>query len=874
MNSSEIRQTFLDFFVQHDHRLIGHAPLRSENDPTLLYINAGMAPLKRYFTGEARPPAPDLCNVQPCIRTTDLEDVGDRHHLTYFDMLGSWSINHYYKERAIELAFELLVDRFGFPRERLYATVFAGNSELGLAPDEISAGIWESVGLKRDQIVALGMDNFWGPAGETGPCGPCTEVFFDTGEAFGPAYRPGGHFDSESRYIEIWNAGVFMELCKQGDGSYIKLPFHSVDTGSGLERMAMVLGGHDTVYETDLLKPITERIVELAGGQEELSEPSVRLLADHLRTSTMILAEGVHPSNLGQGYIPRRMIRKCVETVTRADQREFPFNEVIDTVIERYGPTYPHLIKNAEQIKALFSKERNEFGRVIDRGLGQLETMRERGELAISGKTAFSLFATYGMPVELVQDYVATHGGSLDRASFEQEFKRHQERSKAPVSLTEGRQGEWSTALERIETLTVEWPPTDFIGYQHRSAKAEIRLLLVDGQVAESATVGQAVEVVLDTTSFYPEGGGQVGDRGQLYSERGVIEVFDTRRTRSRVIVHRGEVRDGEISSGQPIRAEVARDHRQQTAANHTATHLLQAALRQVLGTHVRQAGSLVIAERLRFDFTHPRPVTPHELAEIERLVNREVLQDLTTDIRTMPYEQAMAEGVLTLPGENYGDQVRRVRFGEFSAELCGGIHVPHTAAIGLFRLVQESGVAAGVRRVVAITREAALERTAAREQILAMLAARLNTRVEELPARVDSLMAGGKQGSRSRSTSVSSDPVEIQTAADGTPYVASWHHGEAGELRQAAAMLAGQHHAVVALGAAEGEKVRLVVLVPERWRSRHNADRLLRELLPEIEGSGGGNAGLAQGGGRNPAAAEAMLHRFGAVLAGVGAGR
>jgi alanyl-tRNA synthetase len=508
--STEIRETFLRFFEERGHLRIRGASLLPKNDPTLLYINSGMAPLKRYFTGEERPPHPDLCNIQPCIRTKDIDDVGDRHHLTFFEMLGSWSINHYFKQHAVELAYELLVERFGFPAERLYATVYGGDPDLNLPPDDESVAAWERVGLARNHIVVLGEDNFWGPAGDTGPCGPCTEVFFDTGDEHGPPYREGGHFDTKARYIEIWNAGVFMEYDKHAEGVYAKLPFRSVDTGSGLERMSMVLNALESVYETDLVEPLMQYIAD------QLPNPSVSLatrrrIADHMRASAFILAEGVIPSNEGRGYIPRRLIRKCSALVFR-EGAAFDYRGLIDLVIERFGGLYARLKEKRRQIHEAFANERTDFEQVIDRGLRRLDALSEKRPFLVSGKDAFALFSTFGMPYDLIRDFVADREGKIDEAGYLQEFRTHQEVSRVSRKAADVASAELA---ELYQTLSAQIPVVEFVGYETLTSAARI-LAMVDTRSSgprrlREATHGEEIEVILDRTPAYAKAGGQVG---------------------------------------------------------------------------------------------------------------------------------------------------------------------------------------------------------------------------------------------------------------------------------------------------------------------------------------------------------------------------
>ena len=447
ITTREIRDIFLRFFEGKNHLLIPGSSLIPVNDPTLLFINAGMASLKKYFTGEEVPPQPDLCNVQPCIRTIDIEEVGDRYHLTFFEMLGSWSINNYFKQHAIELAYELLVEHFGFPKAKLYATVYQGDPLKNILPDEESALAWEAVGLLKDHIVFLGEDNFWGPAGETGPCGPCTEVFFDTGEEYGQTYVEGSQFDT-NRYIEIWNAGVFMEFNKQADGSLTRLKFNSVDTGSGLERMAFIMNGSESIYDIDSIRPLLQQVqdqfTDSVGADVSRPTPmdrpsgraslnilgTTRILTDHIRAATFILSEGVVPSNEGRGYIPRRLIRKCLALTVRAEKPRFDFESIIASVIQEYGDLYPKLQKNQRQIVDAFSQERKDFERVIGRGMKRLKQLSENPPFTISGHDAFILFSTYGIPFTLIRDFAHASGGTIDEEGYLREYRQHQETSR------------------------------------------------------------------------------------------------------------------------------------------------------------------------------------------------------------------------------------------------------------------------------------------------------------------------------------------------------------------------------------------------------------------------------------------------------------
>jgi alanyl-tRNA synthetase len=859
LSGEEIRAEFLGFFERHDHRRIEGASLIPVNDPTLLFVNSGMAPIKPYFTGKLRPPYPRLCNVQPCLRTTDIDDVGDRQHLTFFEMLGSWSIGDYFKERAIELAFELLVDRYGLEVERLYATVFAGNPELDLPPDVEAAEYWERIGIPRERIVPLGMaDNFWGPAGQTGPCGPSTEVFYDFGPSYGDAYRPGGPFDTSRRYIEIWNAGVFMQFDKKRDGGFERLPFVSVDTGAGLERLTMALNELPTVYETDLLAPILWLVRELLGEQDGETTPTHRLLTDHLRAATFILAEGVRPSNEGRGYIARRLIRKCMTAVRRSAD-DFDFAAVVGEVVDRFGPHYPLLARRREDVLKLLQEERDDFGRALHRGLEQLEELSAAGH-AVTGRDAFRLFATYGLPFEITRDLAAERGVAVDERGFQEEFRHHQEISRAKAGATDGA---LLSPTDPLPDFPVP-PPDHFVGYDLLELRSPILGIFAGGQPEDAVEAGGEVEVLTERTPFYAEGGGQVGDRGLITTDSGSMQVTATTRHGSGYHLHRGTVRSGELRVGQQAHLQVDAAARAASAANHSATHLLNAALRKVLGEHVRQAGSLVEPNRLRFDFTHPAPLTARQIEEVERLVNEQVLADFPRQVRILPPEQAVASGALFLPGEEYASAVRVVGFDDVSLELCGGTHVATTGDIGLFRIVSEQSIAAGVRRINAVTRRPALEVTLERERVLGELAAKLRTNAAGLPDRVEALQQAAKGGGKPARQSL--PELQTQPTPGGIP-VAVAEVPIGADLRKLSLEAASRLGAVVCLAGADGQTARVLVAVPRALVDRVDARQVLSALLTEVDGKGGGSRELAQGGGKRVAGLGRLLQRVPVVV-------
>jgi alanyl-tRNA synthetase len=861
VSSEDVRRTFLSFFEKHDHHLIGGSSVIPKNDPTLLYINSGMAPLKAYFTGQQVPEHRDLCNVQPCLRTKDIDDVGDRHHLTFFEMLGSWSIGHYFKARAIELAYELLTEEFKFDPERLWVTVFGGEPSLDLAPDDESAQWWESVGVPRNRIVRLGTeDNFWGPAGETGPCGPCTEVFYDFGDAYGPAYVPGGEFDTTSRYIEIWNAGVFMQFDKRRDGSFGNLPFVSVDTGAGLERLAMALNDLPSVYETDLLSPLVAAAQDLLGDSGEALDHH-RLLADHMRAATFIMSEGVRPSNEGRGYIPRRLIRKSIAVARlKGAGSQHSLRELSDAAIDLMSPHYPKLGECRDEILSSLAAEEAEFSRVVERGLDRLEELLERSPDRLSGSDAFQLLATYGLPFEITRDLAVERGATVSLQEFNREYEGHQQKSRA----TGGRRGRLSVG----DPLPDLPRPTDgqFVGYLTTSGDADIVAIFQNGERVESAARGAVVEVLLDRTPFYAEGGGQVGDTGALRSQDGTeAKVTDTTSHGSGYHVHQVEVASGKLFENQVVRAEVDTERRRRLAANHSATHLLNAALRQVVGPHVKQAGSRVDPERLRFDFTNQGSVPMPKLLEIERIVNHNILRDLARTTQVLDAAGAKQTGAVFLDDEEYGDSIRVVQFGDASIEFCGGTHVDASSQIGLFRISKEEAVASGVRRIIAVTRDEALDLTLERDRLLMTSAALLKVNPSDLPARVEKLATQPKAAAPTAgSTEVTG--LSISDVA-GTP-VAGAVVDSTVELRPAAQHEAKRLGAVVVLLSSTDEKALVAVAVPPTLTDKVSAKDVLQRLLAPIEGRGGGSDVVAQGGGRaDQAGLRAVLDSLPAAI-------
>lgn len=857
-NSSEIRELFLSFFEKNAHLRIPAAGLVPKNDPTLLYINSGMAPLKDYFTAAAKPPSKTMVNVQTCIRTRDIDDVGDRHHLTLFEMMGQWSIGDYFKEEAARLSTELLVNGYGFDMSKLFVTCYGGDEAQGIPRDTETYDAWHALGFPKERIVFLGQDNFWGPAGESGPCGPCTEVFYDTGDAYGPEYVPGGDFDSSSRYIEIWNAGVFMQYDKRANGSLDPLPFNSVDTGSGLERMTMILNGLDTVYETDLLKPAMDGVAERLGKASTVKD--CRMITDHLRAGTFILAEGVIPGNDGRAYIPRRLLRKCIAVTTRAGLPDFDYSGLINGFIDQLKDVYPHLGEKRKDILSAFDGERKEFEKTLHRGLDKLEQVCKHSGNKVSGQEAFDLFQSYGLPFDIIRDVIAEKGGNVDEGDYKEAFATHQKVSKGQGKSKAGEESPWPQDDAPYRGLPDEFADSEFTGYDSMSGEGSVQCLLIDGKKVVSANKGDFVELISQSTPFYAESGGQAGDIGSIKGPSSELKVLDTLKVVGRFRLHRCEVLSGTLTQDETLSMTVDESSRRDSMNNHSATHIMHAVLRDVLGEHVKQAGSQVDADRLRFDFDHPKRVEVDELAEIEKRVNLHIRQNIERLTLETSFDDAVSKGALAFFGDTYGEIVRMVKFGEISTELCGGTHVKRTGDIGSFRIVSEGSVASGVRRIIAVSGRGAMEYSMEQGQMLAALAQSLKTKVADIPARIEALTSKKPKVKKAASVGISD---EAKTSESGTHYIVARLDGNATDLREEALRLADKIDGVVALVGEDEGKARMVVAMTKALSKTLNANVLLKKVAPLVDGRGGGKPYLAQGGGTNPGGIDAFIAEF-----------
>ncbi|HKF00486.1 MAG TPA: alanine--tRNA ligase [Actinomycetes bacterium] len=864
MQSSEIRQRFTDFFVARGHRPWPSSPLIPA-DPSLLLTVAGMVQFKPFFLGERTPEVPRATSVQKCARTLDIENVGHTtRHLTFFEMLGNFSFGDYFKDDAIAWALELVTQGYGFDRDRLWATIYDDDDE--------AYAIWRKVGLPDERIQRRGMeDNYWS-TGAAGPCGPCSEIYYDRGPAHG---RDGGPVADEERYLEVWNL-VFMQYLRDEDFNILgELPRKNIDTGMGLERMAILLQGVDNVFETDVLAPILREVQELTArgyGEQEHADVSLRVVAEHARSASFLIADGVLPSNEGRGYILRRLLRRGVRHLRLLGLDEPGLARVTDRVVATLGGAWPELAANQPKIAQVAANEEEAFGRTLRRGSVLLDSAiagaRERGEASVSGDTAFNLYATHGFPFELTLEAAEEAGLGVDRDRFVQLMDQHAKVSSDLKSL-EGADRE--LAAER--GIVARHGPTDFTGYDRTTDSGRVLALLDRGEELPAAGEGDEVLLVLDRTPFYAEGGGQVGDAGTVTSASGaLLEVTDTRQDVDGLWVHRARVRRGELRPGDEVEAAVDAPRRAAVARSHSATHVLHWALRDRLGQHANQHGSLVDAGRLRFDFSHFSALDPEQLAEVEATVNAHLLDDPEVRSWYASLEEARRSGAVALFGEKYGEVVRIVDIGDFSRELCGGTHVGHGSQVGPVRILGESSIGANLRRIEALTGADALRWYDRERRLLGEVAALLRTRPEDAPERLRRTLAMLKEAdaelARLREARLERRAEELAagaSAADGAWLVLGRLDDVTVEdLRRVALGVRARRAGapgVVVLGAETAGKASLVAVVTTDLVDRGIAARdVLLAAAKEVGGGAGGKGDLATAGGRDPARlAEAL---------------
>jgi alanyl-tRNA synthetase len=852
-SSAEIRKAFLDYFAGKGHEVVPTSPLVPGNDPTLLFTNAGMVQFKDVFLGSDKRPYSRATSVQRCVRAggkhNDLENVGytARHH-TFFEMLGNFSFGDYFKRDAIKFAWEFLTETCGLPAQKLWVTVYEEDDE--------AADIWlKEVGVDPERFTRIGdkpgkkydSDNFWS-MGDTGPCGPCTEIFYDHGADIwgGP---PGTPEEDGDRYIEIWNL-VFMQYDRDKDGNMKPLPKPSVDTGMGLERLAAVLQNVHSNYEIDLFQHLIKAAAKLA-GTDDLENASLKVIADHIRSCAFLVTDGVIPSNEGRGYVLRRIIRRAIRHGHKLGINGSFFHKLVEPLSEEMGAAYPELPKTRAQVEKVLRQEEERFAETLDQGMALLEeAIAGLAGKVIPGETVFKLYDTYGFPVDLTADVARERGLSVDMPGFDKAMAAQRERARAASHFD----------ADYGEGVEIEGK-TEFTGYEQLSDNSKVVALYREGQAVELLAEDERGMVVLDKSPFYAESGGQVGDSGRLSADGTVFEVQDTKK-QGEAFVHLGLVTHGTLKVGDTLRAEVDPSLRRKTAYNHSATHLLHAALRTVLGEHVQQKGSLVSAERLRFDFSHFEAVSDEELARIEEMVNAQIRANLPVETRIMAIDEAKAAGAMALFGEKYGEKVRVLSMGDFSIELCGGTHVARTGDIGLMKITSEAGVAAGVRRIEAVTAQGALDWIDENERKLDKVASLVKAGREDVADKVQQALE------RSRKLEKELEQLKAKLASSQGSDLASQAE-EIGGIQVLAANLEGADPkglreivdqlksklgtAAVVLATVQGEKISLVAGVTKDATDRIKAGDMLKAVAEQVGGKGGGRPDMAQGGGSQP---------------------
>ncbi len=852
MKSSEIRQKFLEFFESHGHTIVASSPLVPSNDPTLLFTNAGMVQFKDVFLGQDTRPYVRAVSSQRCVRAggkhNDLENVGytARHH-TFFEMLGNFSFGDYFKRNAIQFAWEFLTASLKIPREKLWITVYAEDDE--------AADIWlNEIGVDASRVVRIATtDNFW-QMGDTGPCGPCSEIFYD----HGPDVKggPPGSADADGdRYIEIWNL-VFMQYNRDSAGTLHPLPKPSVDTGMGLERISAVMQQVHSNYEIDLFQSLIQAAAR-ATHTKNLADNSLKVIADHIRACSFLITDGVIPGSEGRGYVLRRIIRRAIRHGYRLGQKQPFFYQLVEDLSLVMGQAYPELVAAKERVAAVLQQEEERFAETLEHGMQVLETALGQKVTVLDGEMAFRLYDTFGFPLDLTADIARERGITVDHAGFEQAMARQREQARAANKFT------------MQEGIEYNGSQTTFYGYEALQHEGQVLAIYKQGSPVDFIEAGDEAVVVLDQTPFYAESGGQVGDCGELLAANGTFAVTDTQKIQAGVFGHKGLLRSGRLVIKDIVLAEVNPLSRTSTANNHSATHLLHAALRKVLGIHVTQKGSLVDPNRARFDFSHNAPMTADEIRETERLVNDQIRHNWIVASETMKYDDAIKRGAMALFGEKYSDVVRVIGMGEFSTELCGGTHVSQIGQIGFFKIVTESGVAAGIRRVEAVTGKAAVEYVQQREAQLLEISQSLKTNPQEVTQKIaqiiDNVRQTEKELMRLKTKLASSQGDDLIAQAQEIKGIkvlaANVENADAKTLRETLDQLKDKlKTCVIVLSAVEDGKITLIAGVSADLINQIKAGELVNFVAQQVGGKGGGRPDMAQAGGTQPEQLPAAL--------------
>ena len=876
MTGNEVRKVFLEYFEKHHHQIVKSSSLVPQDDPTLLFTNAGMVQFKRVFLGEEKRNYVRATTSQKCVRAggkhNDLENVGytARHH-TFFEMLGNFSFGDYFKENATEFAWDLITNGYGLPSDKLWVSIYLDDDE--------AHQIWHrNIGVPEDRIVRFGEeDNFWS-MGDTGPCGPCSEIHYDRGEAFGcdrPDCKVGCECD---RYLEIWNL-VFMQFNRDADGNMTPLPKPSIDTGLGLERMVSLMQDTPTNYETDLFLPIMQKVEALSGKQRGTSfeaDVAMKVIADHSRAAAFLVGDGVLPSNEGRGYVLRRILRRAIRYGRNIGLSRPFLHETSNLVFDLMEPAYPELKEASAFIQNVIENEEVRFSETLDHGLrllnDSLAELREKNITEVPGELVFKLYDTYGFPVDIVRDVVRDESFTLDMGGFETEMEKQREQSRSVTAFTK--------IIDAYKRLSAEGIQPEFVGYDSISGQGRVLTLVKDGGEVEKAVKGSEVEIVTDVTPFYGGAGGQVGDIGKIEgvsSNRDLeIIISDTLKDPTGLIIHKGIVQSGEIKKGDTVTLAVDKSARVATARNHTATHILHSVLRRVLGDHVKQAGSLVAPDRLRFDFTHFSPVDTDTRNTIEDLVNERIQENAAVQIEEMAADEAFKTGAMALFEEKYGDRVRVISLADFSMELCGGTHIRYTGDIGLFKIVDESSIAAGVRRIEALTGKAALEYTQTTRRILHEAANLVRDKPEALPHRIQNILSHQKalekevESLKSKMAALSAESTddEVKSINGVNVLVKKVAVDSPGAMRNLADKFKEKiSSGVMVLGSASANKALMITIVSQDLVGRFHAGKIVKEIAAVVGGSGGGRPDMAQAGGSRPEKLDEALEKAYGVI-------
>ena len=872
MTSKEIRQKFLQFFADRGHQVVPSASLIPE-DPTLLLTVAGMVPFKPIFQGLKKAPYSRATTCQKCVRTNDIDNVGrTARHQTFFEMLGNFSFGDYFKAEVIPWAWEFLTKELGLSPDKLWVSVYLDDDE--------AADIWHnSVGVPKERILRLGEeDNFWA-AGPVGPCGPCSEIYVDLGEAKGcasPDCKPGCDCD---RYMEIWNL-VFMQFYRDEEGKLTPLPKQNIDTGMGLERIASVLQKVDSNFDTDLFREIMDYVAHKAGikGQVDAEQKlALRIIADHARAVTFLISDGVLPSNEGRGYVLRRIMRRALRYGWLLKLPSIFFQDVVEVIIQQNKDAYPDLLERREHILRVVKVEEERFQETLGQGMDILQEIikatKEKGSQEISGEQAFKLYDTYGFPLELTQEIAEEHGFIVDESSFKAAMEEQRNRARAAREDV----GIGGSLLPLYEKIEAQYGKTQHVVYQQEEVTTKILAIIKDGELVQNAEKGEQVELILAISPFYGEGGGQVGDKGVLEGDNFTLAVTDTRKPKEGIISHLAQVIVGSVSAGITVLARVNNEERLATARNHTATHILHRVLKDILGEHVEQAGSLVNPERLRFDFNHFASLSKEELEKVEDLVNQRIMDSLPVEVCELSLEEAKKRGATALFGEKYGETVRMVQVGNYSLELCGGTHLVSSSQIGVFKILSEGGIAAGVRRIEAVTGRGALIHIKEQEKILEEASDKLKVSAKELVNKLDRVLQSAKEQEKELANlktklakSEVSGIIEQAISVEGIKVVrASVDNLDSEGLRNMADLIRDKlGSGVVVLATVVEDKVMFVTTVTKDLLSQGlHAGNLVKEVAKVAGGGGGGRPDMAQAGGKDPAKVQDALEIVKSVI-------